>query len=109
MGLKKEASPEEIQESELLDIDKSIPPPLPPRPSSAEGGERKPHVILVEEYEKKDLPPPPTPSPTPGILKGTTSNTAQTPAAPKTAITAHQQESLEPTVSRSNHVSACTR
>ncbi|XP_009305697.1 FERM and PDZ domain-containing protein 2 isoform X2 [Danio rerio] len=108
MGLKKEASPEETQESELLETDKSIPPPLPPRPSSAEGGERKPHVILVEEYEKKDPPPPPTPPPTPGILKASTTNTVQTPAAPKTAIKAHQQESLEPTVSRSNHVSACT-
>ncbi|XP_016430038.1 tyrosine-protein phosphatase non-receptor type 13-like isoform X1 [Sinocyclocheilus rhinocerous] len=111
-GLKKEVSPEKTQEilltqqkqdTELVDMTISAPPPLPPRPSSGEAGEPKPHAIIGEGHENKA--PPPTPPPTPSTVKVTAANTAPTPAAPETAITAHQQE--DDTIS-TNHVSAYT-
>ncbi|XP_052468822.1 tyrosine-protein phosphatase non-receptor type 13 isoform X1 [Carassius gibelio] len=112
MGLKKEVSPEKTPEilltqqkkdTELLDTTISAPPPLPPRPSSSEAGEPKAHAIIGEGHEHKA--PPPTPPPTPSTVKVTAANTAPTPAAPETAITAHQQE--DDTIS-TNHVSAHT-
>ncbi|XP_042625054.1 tyrosine-protein phosphatase non-receptor type 13-like isoform X1 [Cyprinus carpio] len=99
MGLKKEVSQEKTQEilltqqkqdTELVDMTISSPPPLPPRPSSGEAGEPKPHAIIGEGHDNKA--PPPTPPPTPSTVKVTAANTAPTPAEPETAITAHQQE-----------------
>lgn len=119
MGLKKEVSLEKTQEipltqqsqdSEMVDTNISLPPPPPPlpsRPSSGEAGELKSHAIVREEHENKA--PPPTPPPTPSTVKVTTSNTAPTPAAPERAVTAHQQEPKDDIISKSNHVSACTR
>ncbi|XP_059422060.1 tyrosine-protein phosphatase non-receptor type 13-like isoform X1 [Carassius carassius] len=110
VGLKKEISPEKTQEiplaqqkpeTELVDTTISAPPPLPPRPSSAEAGEPKPHAIMGEGLESK------APPPTPSTVKVTTANLAPTPAAPETAIATHQQESKNDTIS-TNHVSACT-
>ncbi|XP_048061212.1 tyrosine-protein phosphatase non-receptor type 13 isoform X1 [Megalobrama amblycephala] len=116
MGLKKEVSPEKTQEipltqqnqdSEMVDTTAPpSPPPLPSRPSSGEAGELKSHAIVREEHENKA--PPPTPPPTPSTVKVTTSNTAPTPAAPETAVTAYQQEPKDDIISKSNHVSACT-
>ncbi|KAK7148451.1 hypothetical protein R3I93_012700 [Phoxinus phoxinus] len=111
MSLKKEVAPEQTQEipltqqrqdSEMVDRTISTPPPLPSRPSSSEARELKPHAIVREEHEIK------TPPPTPRTVKVTTANTAPTPAAPETAFTAHQQESKDDVVLKSNHVSACT-
>uniref|UniRef100_A0A672PXX7 Tyrosine-protein phosphatase non-receptor type 13-like n=1 Tax=Sinocyclocheilus grahami TaxID=75366 RepID=A0A672PXX7_SINGR len=110
VGLKKEVSPEKTQEipltqqkpdTELVDTTISAPPPLPPRPSSGEAGEPKPHAIMGEGHESK------APPPTPCTVKVTTANPAPTPAAPETAIATHQQESKNDTIS-TNHVSACT-
>lgn len=119
MGLKKDVSPEKTQETpltqpkqdtELADTTISapppLPPPLPPRPSSGEAGELKPHAMMGEGHDNKA--PPPTPPPTPSTAKVTTTNTEPTPTAPETAVTAHQQESKDDTIS-TNHVSACSR
>lgn len=114
MGLKKEVSPEKTQEilltqqkqdTELVDMTISSPPPLPPRPSSGEAGEPKPHAIIGEGHDNKA--PPPTPPPTPSTVKVTAANTAPTPAEPETAVTAHQQE--DDTISTNQTVSAYTR
>lgn len=90
-------------DTELVDTTILAPPPLPPRPSSGEAGEPKPHAIMGEGHESKA--PPPTPPPTPSTVKVTTANPVPTPEAPETA---HQQESKDDTIS-ANHVSACTR
>ncbi|KTF81118.1 hypothetical protein cypCar_00017810 [Cyprinus carpio] len=113
MGLKKEVSPEKTQEilltqqkqdTELVDMTISSPPPLPPRPSSSEAGEPKPHAIIGEGHDNKA--PPPTPPPTPSTVKVTAANTAPTPAAPETAVTAHQQK--DDTISTNQTVSDYT-
>lgn len=89
-------------DTELVDTTISAPPPLPPRPSSGEAGEPKPHAIMGEGHESK------APPPTPSDVKVTTAIPAPTPAAPETAIATHQQESKNDTIS-TNLVSACTR
>ncbi|XP_042593142.1 FERM and PDZ domain-containing protein 2 isoform X2 [Cyprinus carpio] len=110
VDLKKKVSPEKTQEipltqqkpdTELVDTTISAPPPLPPRPSSGEAGEPKPHAIMGEGHESK------APPPTPSDVKVTTAIPAPTPAAPETAIATHQQESKNDTIS-TNLVSACT-
>jgi len=112
MSLKKEVPPEQTQEipltqqsqdSEMVDMTTSAPPPLPSRPSSREAGELKHHAIERDKHENK------TPPSTPSTVKVTTANIAPTPAAPETTFTAHQQESKDNVDSKTNHDSACTR
>ncbi|KAG1950408.1 tyrosine-protein phosphatase non-receptor type 13 [Pimephales promelas] len=111
ISLKKEVPPEQTQEipltqqsqdSEIVDMTTSAPPPLPSRPSSREAGELKHHAIERDKHENK------TPPSTPSTVKVTTANIAPTPAAPETTFTAHQQESKDNVDSKTNHDSACT-